>query len=216
MTREKERIAGLVLAAGASTRMGEPKQLLTVGRKTLLDRALGEALISDLDCVVLVLGAHAREIMQGIKTDLGHPKLRIIENKKYLDGISTSIIAGLSEVEAVYDHVMIILADMPRITSDLINLLIHQYLASGLPLGAIKVKERRAHPVVVGRPFYDEVHRLKGDVGARALFATHSDQVCMIKPGEDYEDADIDTLQDYLEFKRSLSKGPESSGSQDL
>ena len=92
---------------------------------------------------------------------------------------------------------MVILADMPRITSNLINLLLRQYLASGLPLGAIKIKERRSHPVIIGRRFYDELHRLQGDVGARDLFMKYPDQVCLVEPEEDYDDEDIDTMEDY-------------------
>ena len=216
MSQEKEKVAGLLLAAGASTRMGQPKQLLRMGGDTLLDRILGEALGSDLDLTVLVLGHQAREIKQGLKTDLHHPKLKIIENKLYLDGISTSIIAGLSEVEDIFDHVMIILADMPLINSSLINLLLHEYLASHLQLGAIKLTGRRSHPVVIGRQFYEELHQLKGDVGARDLFLKHTHQVCLVEPEQEYDDVDIDTVEEYLEFKESLDRGSEDSGANEI
>ena len=212
MSREKEKVAGLLLAAGASTRMGQPKQLLRMGEETLLDRILGEVLGSELDLTVLVLGHQAQEIRQHLRTDLHHPNLKIIENKHYLDGISTSIITGLSEVEDVFDHVMIILADMPLINSSLINLLLNEYLGSHLQLGAIKLIGRRSHPVVIGRQFYDELHQLKGDVGARDLFLKHAHQVCLVEPEQDYDDVDIDTIEEYLEFKDSLDPGPENSG----
>jgi molybdenum cofactor cytidylyltransferase len=212
MIREKEKVAGLLLAAGASTRMGQPKQLLRVGEETLLDRILAEVLGSDLDLTVLVLGHQAREIEQSLRTDLHHPKLKIVENKNYLDGISSSIIRGLSEVEDVFDHVMIILADMPLINSSLINLLLHEYLASHLQLGAIKLIGRRSHPVIIGRQFYDELRPLKGDVGARDLFLKFADQVCLVEPEQDYDDVDIDTFEEYLEFKESLDHDSEKSG----
>lgn len=213
MSREKEKVAGLLLAAGASTRMGQPKQLLRMGEETLLDRILGEVLGSDLDLTILVLGHQAQEIKQRLRNDLHHPKLKIIENKHYLDGISTSIITGLSEVEDLFDHVMIILADMPLINSGLINLLLHEYLASQFQLGAIRLIGRRSHPVVIGRQFYDELHQLKGDVGARDLFLKHAHQVCLVEPEQDYDDVDIDTIEEYLEFKDSLDHDSETSGS---
>lgn len=203
MKREREKVVGLLLAAGASTRMGRPKQLLPARGLNLLDIVLREALNSALDPIILVLGFQAQQIKEGLKTDLHHPKLKITENRDYRDGISSSIITGLSEVEDVYDHVMIILADMPLITSNLINLLIHHYLTSRLPLGAIAIKKRRSHPVIIGRPFYDELHRLEGDMGARDLFLKYPDQVCLVEPEEDYEDMDIDTLEDYLELKKT-------------
>jgi len=191
--------------------MGMPKQMLQVGGVNLLDRVLDQALNSVLDLVVLVLGSKAQEIKKSLVTDFHHPKLKVIENRNYRDGISTSIIAGLSAVEEKYDHCMVILADMPHITSNLINLLVHQYLDSRFPLAAIKAKERRSHPVIIGRPLYDELHRLKGDVGARDLFREYPDQVCLVDPQEDYDDTDIDTLKEYHEFMKSLGNGSGSS-----
>jgi len=200
------KVAGLVLAAGTSTRMGRPKQLLPVEGMSLLDRVLVEALNSELTLVALVLGYKAQEIKEGLKTQIHHPKLKIIENRDYRDGISSSIITGLSEVEDEYDHCMIILADMPHITANIINRLLHEYLASRLPLGSIKTENRRSHPVIFGRKLYPEIHQLKGDLGARDLFIKYRDQVCLVEPEEDYKDMDIDTLDDYLEFIKEIGE----------
>jgi len=199
-----EKVAGLVLAAGASTRMGRPKQLLEVRGKNLIDHILVEALKSQLNLVVLVLGYRASEIKEGLKTDPHDPKLKIIENKNFRDGISTSIIAGLSHVEGIYDHVMIILADMPHITAGLINLLLRQYLDSRFPLGAIKIKDRRSHPVIFSSRLFHELKELRGDVGARALFLKHPDKVCLVEPEEDYDDMDLDTPEDFIEFMKFI------------
>ena len=198
-------VAGLLLAAGASRRMGRPKQTLFVGGQTLLDRALQQTLGSDLERVILVLGHQAGEIRRSLDTDLRHPKLKVVENPHYGKGISTSIIAGLSEIEEAFDHVMIILADMPQVTSKLINLLILNYLASGLPLGAVMVNERRSHPVIFSRRFYPDLHGLRGDCGARDLFLKHREEVCLVAPADGYEDRDIDTPRDYLELREALS-----------
>ena len=184
--------------------MGTPKQLLPMGGLGLLDIVLGETLRSDLDTVVLVLGHMAKKIKDDLTTDLHHPKLRITENNRFKEGISSSIIAGLSVVEDAYDHVMIILADMPHLTASLINHLLHQYLASHLPLGGIKVNDRRSHPVIISRRFYSEVHRLRGDVGARDLFLKYDDQVCLVDAGQSYDDVDIDTMADYLDVRKSM------------
>jgi molybdenum cofactor cytidylyltransferase len=192
-----KKVAGLVLAAGASTRLGRPKQLLPVEGVNLLDRVLGEALKSNLDLILLVLGHQAQEIRNALQTDPAHPKLRIIINKDYTDGISTSLLAGLREVEESYDHCMVILADMPYINSNLINQLLNRYLRSPFPLGATKIKDRRSHPVIIGRKFYPELHELKGDRGARDLFVRYPDQVCLVEPQGEYDDMDIDTLEDY-------------------
>lgn len=200
------KVAGLILAAGASTRIGRPKQLLSIGGSGLLDIVLGQTLRSDLDLVNLVLGHNAHGIKGALKTDLHHPKLKVTLNDHYRDGISTSIRSGLSEVETNYDHVMIILADMPRLTSELINLLLHQYLQSPLSLGALQTGTKRSHPVIIGRKFYPALHRLHGDVGARDLFLAYPDEVLLVEAGAGYDDRDIDTLDDYHGLIEETSK----------
>jgi molybdenum cofactor cytidylyltransferase len=204
MSRDRERIAGLILAAGASTRMGRPKQLLRIHGQTLLDRIVREALNSELDKIFLILGYQAREIKRILGQSLVHGKLQVIENRQYAQGISSSIIAGLSEIEANYEHMMILLADLPYINARLINLLIFGYLETGLPIGAIQVKSKRSHPVIFGKALYRELRKLRGDVGARSLFEKFGDRVCLVEPGFYYDDRDIDTPEDYAALQRDL------------
>ncbi|MBN1277669.1 MAG: nucleotidyltransferase family protein [Deltaproteobacteria bacterium] len=198
----KGSVAGLVLAAGASTRMGQPKQLLPVDGGTIIERALNEALNSDLDKVVLVLGYHAGRIKKVIKHILINPKLKVVLNREFRRGMSSSIISGLAEIEDNYDHVMILLADMPYINSELINFLLHRYLVSSLHLGAISIKGKRSHPVIISSRFFNELRNLKGDTGARSLFRKYSDQVCLVEAEGNYDEKDIDTPDDYNSFIR--------------
>jgi molybdenum cofactor cytidylyltransferase len=197
-------VAGLVLAAGASTRMGTPKQLLPIGQATLLDRVLAESLQSELDVVVLVLGFKIEDILKGLKTSLRHPKLKVIENKSYAQGMSSSISAGLSAVEKDCDSVMILLGDMPHVTSRLINLLLRRCRQSGCPLAAVSSGGKRSHPVMIGRLFYPSLHQLQGDEGARSVFVDHADRVCLVETEEGYDDRDIDTWDDYMSLTSKL------------
>jgi molybdenum cofactor cytidylyltransferase len=206
MIRTGESVAGIVLAAGESTRMGRPKQLLQAGAETLLERIVNEALRSDLDEVILVLGHKYEEIQATLGQMLRRPKLNVVVNRNYRKGISSSIIAGLSEAEENHDHVMILLADMPYIDADLINLLLRRYIGSRLPLGAIKLKAKRTHPVIFSRKLFTELHDLKGDMGARHLFKKYADHVCLVEPEGFYEDSDIDTPEDHTKYKKNLER----------
>jgi molybdenum cofactor cytidylyltransferase len=191
--------------------MGRPKQLLPAGNVSLLDRIIGEALHSELDHVVLVLGHQAHELRAALVMDLNHPKLHVRINKDYRSGISTSLLTGLKEVEKTCDHIMVLLADMPYITTDLINLLLRKYLVSGLPLGAIRMGGNRSHPVIIARSLFPALHEMQGDTGARSLFLEHRDQVCLVTPPESYRDIDVDTPEDYKQFIETL-KREESNG----
>ncbi len=204
MEKRGEKAAGILLAAGASVRMGKTKQLLPLGGGTMLARVLNEVLGSDLDKVILVLGHQVQEIKDALGPILHVPRLKVVENKQYERGISSSIIAGLSAVKDINDHAMILLADMPRISSRLINLLLHNYLDSHLPLGAVTVKNKRSHPVIFSRSLFNELLELRGDVGAKSLFQKYDDQVCLVEADEYYDDRDIDTLEDYIEFEKTL------------
>ena len=199
-------MAGIVLAAGASTRMGTAKQLLPAAGMTLVERVLSAALGSRLDRLVLVLGHQAHEIEMALGRMIREPKLTIVHNRHYKKGISSSLVAGVGEIAHSHDHVMILLADMPFIDHHLIDLLIERYLKAELPIGAVRVGERAAHPVVFRCDLFSELKALTGDVGARSLLKKYSDRVCLITPGRDYDNRDIDTRQDYWNFQTDLKE----------
>ncbi|MFO7784279.1 MAG: nucleotidyltransferase family protein [Thermodesulfobacteriota bacterium] len=212
MASDLERMAGIILAAGESRRMGHAKQLLSAGSETLLVRVLRETLDSALDEVVLVLGHRAERIRESLGSIQGHPKLKIVLNPRYREGMSTSLIAGLTRVEKQCGRVMVILGDIPHVSAGLIDRLRREAEASNRPLGAVAVCGRRSHPVVIGREFYGAIHGLTGDRGARDLFQERSDLVCLVEAGETYDASDIDTPEDYDRFRKP---GPKESASGD-
>ncbi len=127
-------------------------------------------------------------------------KLRIVENRNYAEGLSTSIIAGLDAVGDRYKHVMILLADMPGVETKMINLLMERYLDSGLPVGAVSAAGRAVHPVIFSAALYPEIRRLKGDVGARSILKAIGDRICLVEPSGDYDFRDADTPEDYRKW----------------
>jgi molybdenum cofactor cytidylyltransferase len=77
---------------------------------------------------------------------------------------------------------------------------------SSFSLGALQTGTKRSHPVILGRQFYPALRQLRGDVGARELFLAHSDQVLLVETGDDYDDRDIDTMDDYLDLIEETAK----------
>jgi molybdenum cofactor cytidylyltransferase len=200
------RVAGILLAAGASTRMGELKQLLPVAGTSLVGKALTAALESRLDGLVLVLGHRAGEIEKALGPVSGDSRLMIVHNPHYRKGISSSLVAGVENIAPGYDHGMILLADMPFIDSRVIDQLIEAYLKSQLPIGAVKVGARTAHPVIFRRDLFPELKTLTGDTGAKALLKKYRDQICFIAPETGYDHRDIDTMEDYRKFQKDLKE----------
>ncbi len=193
-------MAGILLAAGKSSRMGRLKQTLPFKGQTLLGHSLTQALHSRLGEVVLVLGHRCEEIRKSIPLEVFPDKLRIVENRDYAKGLSTSLIAGLDAVEGRYRHVMFLLADMPGVKTELIDLLVVRYLESGLPAGAVMADCRAVHPVIFGACLYPEIKRLTGDVGAKSILEANSGRICMVEPPGNYDFRDTDTPEDYREI----------------
>jgi molybdenum cofactor cytidylyltransferase len=202
--KTREKVAGVILAAGTSSRMGSPKQLLPIGKKPLLQMVLQEALESYLDRIVLVLGHKAEDIKTTLGQVLEHPKLITKVNHEYQKGMSTSILAGLREIESTHPFMMILLGDMPGITSRLINYFLRDFLDSGLPMGAFQVDNKRTHPVAFGKALYPQIHNLTGDIGARVLLEMYADRVCFIEQKEHYNVMDVDTHKDYEKLKERM------------
>jgi Uncharacterized MobA-related protein len=135
---------------------------------------------------VVVVGAHVEELMQYLRSEV------VIYNPNYREGISTSIRLGLRFFQD-YDAVLIVLGDMPLITRETINKIINAY-REGCTAVIPTHKGLRGNPVLIHRSLFNELMRLKGDVGARELLRDRAD-VCYVECGPEVI-MDIDTLND--------------------
>jgi CTP:molybdopterin cytidylyltransferase MocA/xanthine/CO dehydrogenase XdhC/CoxF family maturation factor len=186
--KPEPRIAGIVLAAGTSSRMGRNKLAETVRGKPLVRQAVDAALASRLDRVLVVTG-HEAEAMEAA---LAGAPVTMVHNGKFKEGLSTSLRAGIAAVPEECDGAMILLGDMPGISPALIDRLIAAF-AGGSAICAPCVGDRRGHPVLWARTFFPEIMSLTGDKGAQELLKTHADQVSEIESGDDAPLLDIDT-----------------------
>ena len=183
------RIAGIVLAAGTSSRMGRNKLIETVRGKPLIAKAVDAAAASRLDPVLVVTGHQADKIAAALA---GAPAA-LVHNARFAEGLSSSLQAGLAAVPEDCDGAMILLGDMPEITPALIDRLIAAFHPGAICVATAQM--RRGHPVLWARRFFAELMTLKGDKGARDVMQAHDNQILEIEAGDDAPLADIDTVE---------------------
>lgn len=198
MTRAaQKKIAGIVLAAGISSRMGKTKQLLPFKGSTLLGTVLENALASDLDSLVVVLGHEAENIQIRLSRQMAHQKVRITLNTDYLSGQSSSIAAGVTALEKDADAAMFLLSDQPLIRTRTINRLIKAYSESNHKIVIPSCQGQRGNPVIFNRLLFRELEQLKNDTGARVLFKKHAADLLLFPVHDSAILTDIDTPDDY-------------------
>jgi molybdenum cofactor cytidylyltransferase len=186
--------AGVVLAAGASRRMGRAKQLLPVRGRPLLEGVVASACASRLDEVLVVLGARADEILAAV--DLG--RARVVHNPDHTVGMSTSLRVGMAGLGTDVDRAVVILGDQPAISAELLNRLLDMQQDSGLPAAALSFGGLLHPPVVLARELWGDLESLEGDVGCRAVIRAHPELVAQLPAeGDLNHPVDVDTPEDY-------------------
>ena len=190
--KPSRRIAGIVLAAGTSSRMGRNKMIETVAGKPMVCLSVDAALESRLDPILVVTGHEADKI----DAVLAGAPVTLIHNPDYRNGLSASLQAGIAAVPGDCDGALILLGDMPGISTALIDRLIAAFdPAEGRTICVATGQGRRGHPVLWSRDFFGEIATLTGDTGARDLLKRHTSQVMEIEAGSDAPLTDIDTLE---------------------
>ena len=202
------RIAAIVLAAGTSSRLGQPKQLLPVDGQPLLSRTLDVVRASTLQPRVLVLGGYADQIDRQVR----HDDLSVVFNPDYQQGQSTSLAAGLAALPISVEGAVIVLGDQPLVTPWLLDDLAERFD----PATHVAVRPRYAdgpgNPVLLGRALFEELLQLTGDVGARDVLKRHQDRIAEVDCSSRNAPRDVDTLEDYAAFLKDWS----SSGAPDV
>jgi molybdenum cofactor cytidylyltransferase len=196
-------IAGIVLAAGASTRMGRPKMLLPLAGGTLLSVVVRALLDGGLSQVVVVLGPEADVVRRdAVLPDDG--RLRVVVNLEWREGMASSLRRGLSEC-GLAEAALVTLGDQPGITAERVR----RILAAWRPGASLVVpvhEGRSGHPVLIGRPLWAELQGLRGDVGAREVVKRHLEEAILVS-AEPL--ADVDTEEDLRRYLAG-EPGPDS------
>jgi molybdenum cofactor cytidylyltransferase len=184
------KVGAIVLAAGLSSRMGRNKLLVDIGGKPLLRRVAEAASASAVDSVLVVSGNAAADTV----SVLAGLRVAVVENPDFRDGLSTSIKCGLRALPDDCDGALVLLGDMPAVSSELIDKLIAAFdPAEGRAICVATWKGKRGNPVLWGRQFFADMLQLEGDVGAKHLMAANGELVCEIEAANDAPLVDIDT-----------------------
>ena len=190
-TDGNRKVAAIVLAAGRSTRMGGPNKLLAELNGRKLVRIVAEqALASKASAVIVVTGHQAAEVEAALKG----LNVKFVHNPDFVQGLATSVKAGISAVSENADGAVVCLGDMPLIDAKLIDRLVDAFAPDRGSLIAVPVAGgRRGNPVLWSRRFFPELMALDGDVGARHLIARHMEAVTEVEVDGKSAFLDIDT-----------------------
>jgi molybdenum cofactor cytidylyltransferase len=185
----------IILAAGNSSRLGRPKQLLPYRGKTLLAHVVAEALAADLLPVVVVTGAFHKEVsgaLRGLSVD-------IVFNPAWAEGMASGIVAGLSNILLLrpdVNAVIIAVCDQPFISSALLLQLAGKFDMSGKGIVACTYADSVGTPVLFGRSYFERLLALSGSEGAKKLLRQHPEDLAIVPFPNGH--IDIDTEEDVM------------------
>ncbi|CAA9555633.1 MAG: Molybdenum cofactor cytidylyltransferase [uncultured Thermomicrobiales bacterium] len=187
------RIVGVILAAGMSTRLGRPKQLLEIGGKPLVAHVVDAALASALDDLIVVTGYQSA----AIEAALGTREVRFCHNERFADGQSTSLVAALDIVPPDTDAIVVLLSDQPTVRTAVIDRLQAKRRDTASSIVMASYGGTSAHPVLFGSELFSELRQIQGDQGARDVIRRHRLEVVTVDGGADTPPPDVDTEEAY-------------------
>jgi molybdenum cofactor cytidylyltransferase len=184
-------VYALILAAGNSTRMGRPKQLLRWHNRTLLERAIDSANRVLPGRVIVVLGAHAELIRDAINLD----SVETVLNPDWQKGIASSIRIGIKALPASAGAVLILLCDQPLVDAAHLTALLSSWQSEPDRIIASQYHLSSGVPALFSAAYFERLQLLAGDKGAKPLLAEFDS--CVLKIPFAEAELDIDTPGDF-------------------
>jgi molybdenum cofactor cytidylyltransferase len=192
INRVYHRDAVIILAAGGSSRFGEPKQLVRRQGNTMLETVIDTALRSQARPVIVVLGAYADRCRQVI----GTRPVQVVVNQNWATGQSSSMQVGLGVLPSNVAGATFMLADQPTIPAEVINALIDRHQQSLAPVVWPEYNGQRGNPVLFDRSLFPELTRVSGDTGGRPVLQRFQSQAERVRVNTDTVLRDIDRPED--------------------
>ena len=185
-----QNVAGIILAAGRSSRFGEIKQLLPWREKNLLNTVIETAKLSGLNPLIVVLGADADLVRATIAED----SVKVVINRDWGMGQSTSLKAGLRAIRTQVQGAIFLLADQPQMSVNLVSCVVEEGLRTNKVIVPV-IDDQRGNPVYFPEACFNQLDQLEGDVGGRQIISAcpHSTLPWL----DEWMSEDIDTPEDY-------------------
>lgn len=201
-------VAAVVLAAGGSTRFGQPKQLLSWGGRPLVTHIADTAWSAGLDPVIVVIGSAAESVAPLLA---GRP-FQVVRNYRWETGVSSSLNVAIAALPPTVEAAIFIPADQPLITPQFLQRCVETWRATKAGIVIPQTRDgSRGNPVLFSREFFAELATLSGDVGGRALFAQYADRIVSVPVTDAQILSDVDTPESFAALRDYAQ-----SGGQDL
>lgn len=194
-------IVAVVLSAGESSRMGQPKALLPIGGETFLERIVTVLQSTNIGKIIVVIGHNAEEMKRKVE----HLPVEILVNPQYKLGQLSSLhvaIRGLLS-DANCDAMLVHLVDHPYIDAELVDRMIEGFYRSGKLAVVPRYQGKRGHPVILSRKLFDELLNAPIEQGAKAVVNAHRDDTLEMDAGDEGVTIDIDTPDEYRQHVKA-------------
>jgi molybdenum cofactor cytidylyltransferase len=189
----------VVLAAGASRRLGRPKQLVRYRSRALMLHAVDACAVAAPGRVIVVLGARSARLQKALERR--RPGIPSVRNPRWRTGLASSLRAGLVALPARAKAALFLLADQPAVDASALERLISAWRRAPLRPAAARYDGRLGVPAILPRRHWPELRRMHGDVGARVLLRRLGDDIAAVDLPE--AAVDIDTEHDLTRLLRS-------------
>jgi len=198
MTESSEPISAIVLAAGLSTRMGQPKMLLPWGNTTVIEQVVSTVLASSIQRLFVVSGSGHEEIRSLLA---GYP-VKVVFNPRYADGeMLHSFQAGIAALDTACPATLIVLGDQPQIQKATVQAVIQESETIPAPLIIPSYQMRRGHPWLVRRELWAEIMAIQPPVTLRNFLQSHAGDIHYLNLETATILSDLDTPEDYHKYR---------------
>jgi len=191
-------ISAIVLAAGASSRMGQAKAALPLGQtgETVVARVIRTLIEGGVPSVVVVAGAHIDAVRHAMPAH--EPRVRVVEHAGWQQGQLSSLLAGLHAIDdPLLEAAVVTLVDVPMVSSLTVAAVIGEWRRTRAPIVRPANGDRHGHPVIFDRTVFADLRSANLNAGAKAVFAIHKDRIVNVEVNDPGAFEDIDTPGDY-------------------